>query len=386
MKVVSVDHSRTRTLDNQSLKALIASKIHDEGPIGFDEYLRLALYHPVHGYYFACDPTLDYQSSPNVHAVFGAMLARQVADFWQALDRPPRFEIWEAAAGNLGLAADLLRGLQLEAPDLYDAVQYTAQDITLDESRLRQGIARLGLPEDRVRFAAELPQEPAIDGCIISNELLDALPFRRVRKRDGALYELKVGLDGESFIDVETEASIEVRDYFAALGIEPGDGCDAEVGLEARDWMTRAAKALSRGYVLTLDYGYEAPDLYAPWRRRGTLLTFHRHASDEDPYVRVGRQDITASVDFTTVRQAGERAGLRTYGSTTQGEFLGALGIGGLLSQPPAADELTAYYALRRAVIELTQPTGLGRIRALIQGKDAPVATPVGLQVATLPG
>ena len=75
--------------------------------------------------------------------------------------------------------------------------------------------------------------------------------------------------------------------------------------------MTRAANALKRGYVLTLDYGYEAADLYASWRKRGTLLTFYRHTSDEDPYARIGRQDITASVDFTTVVRAGEAAGLQ---------------------------------------------------------------------------
>ena len=86
--------------------------------------------------------------------------------------------------------------------------------------------------------------------------------------------------------------------------------------------MPRAAGALRRGYVLTLDYGYEAEQLYAPWRKRGTLLTFYRHTSGDDPYARIGRQDITASVDFTSVRRAGEEAGLAHVGSATQSEFL----------------------------------------------------------------
>ena len=108
------------------------------------------------------------------------------------------------------------------------------------------------------------------------------------------------------------------------------------MNLEAPAWIARAANALTRGYVLTLDYGYEAPDLYASWRKRGTLLTFYRHTSSDDPYTHIGRQDITASVDFTTVRRAGEAAGLRTHGTTTQAELLANLGAGDLLAQPPA--------------------------------------------------
>jgi SAM-dependent MidA family methyltransferase len=104
--------------DSLALKELIRERIRQQGPIGFDHFLRLALYHPTHGYYFSCDPTLDYQSSPNVHPVFGAMLARQVADFWRLLGRPSHFDFFESGAGSLRLAVDLLHGLAVEAPDL----------------------------------------------------------------------------------------------------------------------------------------------------------------------------------------------------------------------------------------------------------------------------
>ena len=181
------------------------------------------------------------------------------------------------------------------------------------------------------------------------------------------------------FVDVEAEPRPEVTDHFQALGVVPADGCEAEVCLTAPAWMTHAAKALRRGYVLTLDYGYEAPELYAPWRKRGTLLTFYRHTSGDDPYTRIGRQDITASVDFTSVRRAGEAAGLTTLGSKSQGEFLAALGIGEALASQPDTHQLEAYYALRRAVVELTDPAGLGRITALILGKGVPATLPQGL-------
>jgi SAM-dependent MidA family methyltransferase len=127
---------------------------------------------------------------------------------------------------------------------------------------------------------------------------------------------------------------------------------------------------LRRGFVLTLDYGYEASELYAPWRKRGTLLTFYRHTSGDDPYARIGHQDITASVDFTSVRSAGEAAGLTTLESTTQAEFLAGLGIGEALASQPEGGQIEAYYGLRRAVMELTDPAGLGRVTALVMGKD----------------
>src|SRR5206468_104699 len=117
---------------------------------------------------------------------------------------------------------------------------------------------------------------------ILSNELLDALPFHRVRRRDGVLYELRVGLADPpsasgrtAFVDIDAAPSPVIEQYFAELGVEVADGCEAEVNLAAPAWTRRAATALRRGYLLTLDYGYEAEQLYAAWRKRGTLLTFY---------------------------------------------------------------------------------------------------------------
>ena len=134
--------------------------------------------------------------------------------------------------------------------------------------------------------------------------------------------------------------------------------------------------------MLTLDYGYEAESLYAPWRKRGTLLSFYRHTSGDDPYVRIGRQDLTASVDFTNVMRAGESEGLTTLGLTTQTDFLAALGIGYALQRPPAPGEIEAFYALRRGVMELIDPSGLGRIRVLVQGRGVPDELPRSLAAA----
>jgi SAM-dependent MidA family methyltransferase len=365
--------------DNLDLKDLIRERIRSSGPISFSEFYELALYHPRYGYYFTSDPTLDFQSSPNVHPVFAATLARQLAGFWRLLDRPARFEVFEAGASSGRLAADILRYLRSAEPDLYDATRYVAQDVTLSPANASQRLEAVTLPPGKVDVADALPDSPRIVGCVLSNELLDALPFRRVRTRQGQLRELQVGLDNGRFVDVETEPRPEVVAHFDQLGLQPGEGCEAEVCLRAPAWMTRAANALHRGYILTLDYGYEAQELYAPWRKRGTLLTFYRHTSGDDPYVRIGRQDITASVDFTSVRLAGTAAGLTDLGTTSQAQFLTALGIGEALTRPPEASQLEAYYALRRSVMELTDASGLGRISVLVMGKDVPAELPQGL-------
>jgi SAM-dependent MidA family methyltransferase len=364
--------------DNAALKDIILERIRTSGPIPFAEFYELAMYHPRHGYYFTNDPTRDFQSSPNVHPVFGAATARQLADFWRLMDRPARFDVFEAGAGSGRLAADVLRHAAGAEHDLYDAIRYVIQDVTLAGVDAWPRLAA-GLPADKVELAQSLPETASIEGCILSNELLDALPFRRLRNREGHLYELRVGAEDGQFVDVEAEPRPEVLAHFADLGVSPAAGCDAEVSLVTKSWVGRAANALKRGYLLTLDYGYEAPALYASWRKRGTLLTFYRHTSGDDPYVRIGRQDITASVDFSSVRRAGETAGLKTLGSTTQAEFLAELGIGEALATPPEASQIESYYALRRAVMELTDATGLGRITALIMGKDVPETMPRGL-------
>ena len=355
---------------NPALFDLLAARLRDSGPISFAEFYETALYHPRLGYYFTSDPARDFQSSPNVHSVFGAAIARRLAAFWRDLGSPQRFDVFEAGAATGRLAADVLRYLRSAEPQLYQSLRYVMQDVTLTVESAADRLVDLGIDPDKVEVAASLPVTPQIEGCILSNELLDALPFHRIRRRDGELHELLVGFDHGAFYDVESAPRPDIAAHFDALGLLPAEGCDAEVNLVAPAWMTRAAGALRRGYVLTLDYGYEAPELYALWRKRGTLLTFYRHTSGDDPYVRVGHQDITASVDFTSVTRAGEAAGLRSLEFTTQSEFLAGLGIGEALAQTPAADQLEAYTALRRAVTELTDVAGLGRIRVLTQIKD----------------
>jgi SAM-dependent MidA family methyltransferase len=155
------------------------------------------------------------------------------------------------------------------------------------------------------------------------------------------------------------------------------------VNLDAIEWIKAVGRALGRGFVMTFDYGYPADQLYVSWRRQGTFLCFYRHNPSTDPYARLGHQDMTSHVDFTSLIQASKDVGLQTLGLTTQAQFLDCLGIGAALQHAaPAELSLEEYYARRRALTELLDPAALGRIRVLIQGKGVESPQLLGLERA----
>ncbi len=370
--------------ESAALKEAIVARIQSRGPIPFRDFMESALYHPQHGYYFSRREKMgrqgDYLTSPEVSPIFGVMLARQLREMWQALGRPSRFDIVEAGAGTGLLCRDILRWAHEQAPDFRGVLAYTIVEVSrVLAERQREVLAGEGCD---VRWSADLPS--GIEGSVVSNELLDSFPVHRVCVRNGELTEVFVGWNGVRFVEeLRPPSTPEIESYFNRLGLTPGEGCRAEVNLAAPQWMRRAGRALRKGFLLTFDYGYEAAELYAPWRADGTLLCFYRHNPSPDPYTRIGRQDITSHVDFTTLRRGGEDAGLRTLGLNPQSEFLTNLGIAEALAPAGEGDaDLEEYYARRRAVSELVDPAALGRIRVLLQAKGVADPHPTGLKGA----
>jgi len=368
--------------ENAALKEAIVARILTEGPITFRDFMDAALYHPQHGYYRSHREKMgregDYLTSPEVSSIFGVLLGRQLREMWQALGEPRRFDLVEAGAGTGRLCRDILRWARSHAPAFRAALACIVVEVS-DALAERQ---RETLADEccDVRWSAALPD--GIEGCLLNNELLDSFPVHRVSVREGALLEVFVAWDGARFVEaLRPPSTPALESYFEPLGLLPGEGCLAEVNLEALEWMRRAGRALRSGFLLTLDYGFEAQELYAPWRTDGTLLCFYRHNAAGDPYARLGRQDITSHVDFTSLRKAGEESGLRTLGLVSQSEFLTRLGIAEVMAPPGEGDtDLEEYYARRRAVSELVDPEALGRVRALVQAKGAGEPRLTGLQ------
>jgi SAM-dependent MidA family methyltransferase len=357
--------------ENAALKAAIIARIQAEGGISFRDFMALALYHPGLGYYSgARDPIgrdADYVTSPELSPIFGAMLGRQLREMWALLGSPATFDLVEVGAGSGVLTRDILTWASRTAPGFFAAASYAiVEQHEPAVARQRERLTTDGLAE-KVTWSTELP--PDITGVVFSNELLDAMPVHRVAVEDGVLREIYVTHDGDRFSEELRDPATELSAYFDALGLLPAEGCRAEVNLEALDWMRAAASSLTRGFLLTIDYGYEAAALYAPWRTDGTLLAFYRQNPSTDPYARIGRQDLTAHVDFTSIRRAGETAGLTTLGLITQSQFLENLGITEALATPPDSTNLEEYAARRRAITELLDPGGLGRVRVLVQAQ-----------------
>jgi SAM-dependent MidA family methyltransferase len=359
------------------LVAELRARIERDGPITFRDFMETALYHPQHGYYRtqvgATSRGGDYVTSPEIHPVFGALLGRQIGELWESMSRPARFDVVEMGAGRGLLARDIVRWAREREPGFGAALQYTIVEPTRElRSEQERTLSEL---KSFVSWRDDLPD--GIEGVVLSNELLDAFPVHRVRRSGDVLQEVYVAAEGGRFVDrFDAPSTPEIVRYFEALGVQAGDGCYAEVNLEAPRWTTRAADAIKRGYVLTFDYGYEAADLYAPWRRDGTLLCCYRQSASSDPYQRVGLQDITASVDFTTLMRAGEAAGLRTAGYTDQASFLTRMGIahGVAAAGADSGAKIEEYFARRNVMIDLIDPAKLGRIKVLLQAKGVPDA------------
>lgn len=362
--------------DNQALKDTIVTRIEDEGGIAFRSFMEMALYHPELGYY--CSPGEkmgsqgDYMTSPEVSSIFGSLVGRQLREMWEVMDRPATFQVVEAGAGSGSLARDILWWAGRSAPEFADSLEYAIVELS-DAMKAQQ---RSKLATAHVTWSDDLPDD--IEGCILTNELLDAFPVHRVSLHNGALQEVYVTCRDGYFDEDLRPPDPDVAAYFDRLGLLPGEGCTAEVNLESVRWMHGAGRALRRGYIMTFDYGYEAADLYAPWREDGTILCFYRHNPSSDPYVRIGRQDMTSHIDFTSLIAAGEESGLTTVGLTTQSSFVEQMGIEEAMSPPEGAD-LEAYYARRRQVTELLDPGGLGRIKLLVESKGVSDARLTGL-------
>jgi SAM-dependent MidA family methyltransferase len=365
------------------LAELLAERIRRFGPVTFAEYMRECLYHPVHGYYSQPEARkfADYYTSVDVQAIFGRLLARQFAEMWDHLGRPRAFYVVEAAAGTGRLAAQILDLAEAKLPEFYEAIRYVA--VERSSARCDQLAARLTKHVVRGRCEARIDMPVKISvGCVFSNELLDALPVHRVVQEDGALREIFVANEGGSFSEVRMPLSTcAISEYFAAQNITLLEGQQAEAGLEACDWIAEIGRRLQCGFVVTIDYGHEAADLYDAHHMAGTVLAYANHQASEEFFAAPGEQDLTAHVNFTALRLWGERAGLHTLGLVSQTVFLLALGQGNEFAD--LYDQGMGETERVRARLQLKTlifPEGMGeRFQVLVQGKGEAAAKLTGL-------
>jgi len=349
-------------VDDRALRTLLLERIKEKGPITFAEFMTACLYEPGLGYYTSPGRKVgaegDFYTSSNVHRVFGRLIAREIARMWQCMGRPSDFQIVEAGAGNGRLAADVMDAIAEIEPALYETVicRLIEAEPSLAETQrkmLESHAARLvwSTPAELISGAL------SITGCILSNELIDALPVHLVEMTASGLCEIMVAADNDRFSEKSGPLStIELQEYFDLIEVKLPVGQRAEVHLAANGWIRGVAASLRRGFVITIDYGYLAPELYGRMRMNGTLLCYFQHKIEEDPYIRVGLQDITTHVDFTSLIKAGEAAGLQKVWYGEQYRFLMAAGMMeemmALESRPvPEGERLKDRLALKKLML-----------------------------------
>jgi len=337
----------------------IRAQIAQHGKISFAQFMASALYEPGSGYY--ADATRvsesgDFFTSPAAHPAFGAVLTLQLHQMWNALDQPEPFGVTELGAGSGLLGDDIVGFAGALDSDFASVLEYRRLDRASPE------------------FVVENANQDQGAHCILSNELLDAFPVHLFQIENETVREKFVTLEVDRLGFVlgevsEREISARLEPFLSELP----EGYESEICLGLANWADQLSAVVKRGYVVSIDYGYTRDALYAPQRSLGTLQCHFKHTIASDPLARVGRQDISAHVDFTAVDDAMAASGFEAIANVSQTELLGEADIGAYLDRLIAAglpqqDIQTNQYALRA----LVEPEGLGRFRVAVHGRNAP--------------
>lgn len=375
------------------ISKILRNEVKRQGVIPFAEFMRLALYCPNYGYYEQGPDRIgragDFYTSVTVGGLFGALLAFQCAEWLQELPAKP-LQIVEVGAHEGQLAADILSWLPQMRPKLAASLEYWI----IEPSPRRQAWQKAKLEKfaDRVRWFEHFPAQ--VRGIVLSNELLDAMPVRRFSWDAAKAYWFEWGValeanthaartGGEEGESVESafswkKMSPHPQEYAAALteaGLEfpPDllaalpDGFTIDIAPEAGEWWGKAALALERGRLLTIDYGFRAEQFLAAERTGGTLRAYRHHHAHSDVLAQPGEQDLTAHVNFTQLERAGEKAGLSTELFLSQERFLSRIAARAW-QKDSGFGEWTA--ARTRQFQVLAHPEHLGRpFSVLVQGR-----------------
>ncbi|MGD1083823.1 MAG: SAM-dependent methyltransferase [Verrucomicrobiota bacterium] len=359
--------------------AQLRAEIRRAGPVSFARFMDLALYSPGCGYYQRPRPIGrrgDFFTSVSVGPLFGELLALQFSRWLAQITPPPppaKLQIVEAGAHNGQLARDILGWLRVSRPEL--ALDYCL----VEPSPMRRSWQEKTLARHfpNVQWAADIGQlaPRRVTGVIFSNELLDAMPVHRLcwDAAGQTWLECRVNLRGEDFVWQTAPPPPALAPFLPEVPPEVAlvlpDGFAVEVSPPALHWWTRAAECLQCGWLLTLDYGFDADEWLRPERAGGTLRAYQRHRLSGNVLAQPGQQDITAHVNFSAVRQAGERAGLRTEFLVRQSNFLTEI----FQRSREVGSGLEEWTPSRvRQFQTLTHPEHLGhRFRALLQSRGA---------------
>ena len=361
------------------LSQRLREDIQIHGAMTFRDWMQAALYDESDGYYRRPGSVRqgragDYRTAPETSPLFAATFARYFNKAYFDLQAPARWTIVEVGAGNGEFARVVLSSLQASFPKVFDATHYLIDEVS--PNARKQAEEKLAAFSDHVGFSS-LPEitEPFDYGIIFSNELIDAFPVHRVIGRNDALRELRVEVnESGDFAWAEGDPAPGVAEHCARTRLQLAEGQVYEVNLEAEDFVSRAAAALRHGFLITVDYGAARDDLLtAPHRFEGTLRAFRRHQIAGNVLANPGEQDLTTTVDWTQLQDAGVRSGLENLSLERLDKFLLSEGLTEILSElTRSTTDTVAALRLQTSAREMILPNGLAAsFQVLIQRKRA---------------
>jgi SAM-dependent MidA family methyltransferase len=375
-------HSEEQAQANRISAALLAALTEagnaSNGFLPFSEFMQTVLYAPGLGYYSGPQTKFgvggDFTTAAEHSSLYAACIARQVAEVLQRFGG--NAEILEFGAGSGRFAADLLHALEQAGsrPKRYTIIDLSAELI----AEQRQALSKY-TEQGITQWNDALPA-PGFVGVVIANEVLDAMPVVRFRKiGEGQFEEIGVGVESGALLwrtrAVDDELCRRIRALEDSLGQPMTSGYVSEINLLLSPWIASLADFVQAGLILLCDYGYTRRDYYHPERNNGTLLCHFRHAVNYEPFVNIGAQDISASVDFTAVAEAAVQHDLDVAGFANQAQFLISCGLDRILGdiQTDSPDDYLAFAAQAKT---LTLPGEMGerfKVMALTRQIDAPL-------------
>lgn len=351
----------------------------DNQAISFSEYMQRALYEPGLGYYssglrkFGADG--DFVTAPEISPLFGACIANQVEEVFTELRQQQESElnVLEFGPGSGALCVSVMLALEAKnsLPDTYYMVELSASLRQVQQQKIQNEIPQLA---ERLQWLDELPQN--INGVVLANEVLDAMPFERFQMAaDGQIYSLSVALEENQLVNQAIPADLELQSAIEnieqSIGHRLAVGYNSEINLWIEPWIKSLSEILNKGAALLIDYGYPRAEYYHEQRTAGTLMCHYRQRAHEDPLLLTGLQDITAFVDFTAVAEAADNYALKIAGFTNQAQFLMGCGLETFLQPDAGSSPDQEYMKKIQQVKYLTLPSEMGdRFKVMALSRD----------------
>ncbi len=344
------------------LRSAIKESIQENGPMSFNTYMQLSLYHPEHGYYTRgldnVGKSGDFFTSVSVGSCFGIILAHRIHKEWLEQAQPKLFHIVEQGANTGQLANDILDTLKSTFPSLYAVLQYHIIEhlpsvIEIQKITLADHIRNLHHHSE--------PTPLGENGILLSNELIDAFPVHLLQYENDQWNERMVSLDSDSelkFTLKPLSESLQKATKSIQLTLpKPPEGYQTEYRPGIETYIANTKKILTQALVITIDYGHTSSSYYTASRKTGTLRCYHQHQADENPLALPGIKDITAHVDFTQLGNALRNAGFQLTHFSSQSHYLTTHASSWLTNMEKNS---TIDFKLIRQFQTLTHPTTMG--------------------------